>query len=354
MKEERCIRQYPRKKGGKVEIVSEHNKMVNVKPNLPYSKQKAVMNGKSKTLGANPRFNRWIDTFIDEKGIDLDTPIEFEDSTGMTHYMTVGVVLENIKAMPPEIQAKFKDMIVRIDFSTPEQKPILDYFEYIGKGLAEAMYGRPLPNHNGKYEMSASDFDNEDEGFDTILEAYTRQEDPVTAGEFLEKLEFDKNIENRILIESLANFLDWDYEGDWDYEYQDHKQSVIENVLENAGIDYDQWMVDAVRHPSFPSGRELYDKVHSLSDEGRDWVLMRMKMEDLDFDNVGDRKAIQEIYSKSQNGGQIKHSSMQTRSMKRDLESWEKKWDRYTKSASDSSIRRVIRRFDKQLEFYGN
>ena len=42
-----------------------------------------------------------------------------------------------------------------------------------------------------------------------------------------------------------------------------------------------------------------------------------------------------------------------TRSIKRDLENWNKRWDRYISSARDADIRRVLKRFDVQLEHYG-
>jgi len=49
-KEKREIAQYPRVKGGKVEIVSEHEKMIHVKPKLTEAKVKKITKGKAKKL----------------------------------------------------------------------------------------------------------------------------------------------------------------------------------------------------------------------------------------------------------------------------------------------------------------
>lgn len=56
-------------------------------------------------------FNKWLDTFIEEKGIDLEQVIEIKTETN-THYFEVGNIIANIKATTPEEQAGIKDMIV--------------------------------------------------------------------------------------------------------------------------------------------------------------------------------------------------------------------------------------------------
>jgi len=50
MKEERYIKKYPRVKGGKVEIVSDHNKMVNTKPKLKQSTTNTIKHSGSTKL----------------------------------------------------------------------------------------------------------------------------------------------------------------------------------------------------------------------------------------------------------------------------------------------------------------
>ena len=78
-------------------------------------------------------FNKWLDTFIEEKGIDLEQVIEIKTETN-THYFEVGNIVDNIKATTPEEQAGIKDMIVKIDFHNGE---VVDYFRHLAHALAE-------------------------------------------------------------------------------------------------------------------------------------------------------------------------------------------------------------------------
>lgn len=78
-------------------------------------------------------FNKWIDTFIEEKGIDLEQVIEIKTETN-THYFEVGNIIANIKATTPEEQAGIKDMIVKIDFHNGD---VVDYFRHLAQALAE-------------------------------------------------------------------------------------------------------------------------------------------------------------------------------------------------------------------------
>ncbi len=78
-------------------------------------------------------FNKWLDTFIEEKGIDLEQVIEIKTETN-THYFEVGNIIANIKATTPEEQAGIKDMIVKIDFHNGD---VVDYFRHLAQALAE-------------------------------------------------------------------------------------------------------------------------------------------------------------------------------------------------------------------------
>ena len=53
-------------------------------------------------------FNSWLDTFIEEKGIDLGQILEVKTEKN-THYFEVGNVIENIKATTPEEQEEIKE-----------------------------------------------------------------------------------------------------------------------------------------------------------------------------------------------------------------------------------------------------
>lgn len=78
-------------------------------------------------------FNKWLDTFIEEKGIDLQQIIEIKTENN-THYFEVGNIVDNIKATKPEEQAGIKDMIVKIDFHNGD---VVDYFKHLAQALAE-------------------------------------------------------------------------------------------------------------------------------------------------------------------------------------------------------------------------
>ncbi len=78
-------------------------------------------------------FNKWLDTFIEEKGIDLQQVLEVKTETNI-HYFEVGNIIDNIKATTPEEQAEIKDMIVKIDFHNGD---VVDYFRHLAQALAQ-------------------------------------------------------------------------------------------------------------------------------------------------------------------------------------------------------------------------
>ena len=77
-------------------------------------------------------FNKWIDTFIEEIGIDLQKVIEIKTEKN-THYFEIGNIVENIKATTLEEQSTIKNTIAKIDFYNGD---ILDYFKFLAKILA--------------------------------------------------------------------------------------------------------------------------------------------------------------------------------------------------------------------------
>lgn len=81
-------------------------------------------------------FNKWLDTFIKEKGIDLDYTFTIEDE-GITHIFELGNVIENIKTTSKEEQNAIKDMIVKIDFYNGD---VVDYFKHLAKALVKNYY----------------------------------------------------------------------------------------------------------------------------------------------------------------------------------------------------------------------
>ncbi len=77
-------------------------------------------------------FTNWIDTFIAEKGIDLEQTFEFENENGW-NLMPYGVVVEAIKTTVGQEQRQIRDTIVKIDFANGD---VLHFFRHLGRGLA--------------------------------------------------------------------------------------------------------------------------------------------------------------------------------------------------------------------------
>lgn len=60
-------------------------------------------------------FNQWLDTFIEEKGIDLERSFEVDGPSGW-NLIPVGCVVEAIHGAPRHEQAAIKNTLVKIDF----------------------------------------------------------------------------------------------------------------------------------------------------------------------------------------------------------------------------------------------
>lgn len=72
------------------------------------------------------RFDNWLNTFIEEKGIDLEETFEVEGPSG-TNFMSLEIVVEAIKSAPSQEQKKIKDMMVMIDFKNAKIEPYLKH-----------------------------------------------------------------------------------------------------------------------------------------------------------------------------------------------------------------------------------
>ena len=77
-------------------------------------------------------FAKWIDTFNDEKGIDLEARVTVEGASGMNS-IPIGAVVDAIKAAPAHEQAGIKRMIVRLDFLN---KSVVDYYRHLAQAIA--------------------------------------------------------------------------------------------------------------------------------------------------------------------------------------------------------------------------
>lgn len=77
-------------------------------------------------------FDRWIDTFIEEKGIDTEYLLSVDGLLGK-NYIPVGCVIEAMKEAPKNEQQAIKNMIVKIDFVNGD---VVDFFRHLAEDIA--------------------------------------------------------------------------------------------------------------------------------------------------------------------------------------------------------------------------
>jgi hypothetical protein len=77
-------------------------------------------------------FNKWLDTFLEEKGIDLEDSFILKDNSNTEHHIPYGVVIEHIKMATLEEQKAIKDMIVKIDFKNGD---VRHFFRHIAQAI---------------------------------------------------------------------------------------------------------------------------------------------------------------------------------------------------------------------------
>ena len=77
-------------------------------------------------------FNKWLDTFIEEKGYDLEQVFEVNGQSGW-NMIPLGCVVEAIKAANQTEQTIIKNMLVRLDFKNAN---CLDYFKHLTQAIA--------------------------------------------------------------------------------------------------------------------------------------------------------------------------------------------------------------------------
>lgn len=77
--------------------------------------------------------NKWLDTFISEKGLDLEDTFEVEGNEWGWNLIPLGCVVEAIKSAPAHEQKAIRTMIVKIDFVNGD---VMDYFEHLAKAIA--------------------------------------------------------------------------------------------------------------------------------------------------------------------------------------------------------------------------
>lgn len=76
-------------------------------------------------------FNKWIDTFVSEKGIE-NTAIEVEGPSGI-NYMTVRNVVEAIKQASTPEKKSIKATLIMIDFKNGNA---VHFFKHLAQAIA--------------------------------------------------------------------------------------------------------------------------------------------------------------------------------------------------------------------------
>jgi hypothetical protein len=83
-------------------------------------------------------FAKWIDTLLEEKGIDGEEVLEVEASDGTPNIIPIASLVEVIKSAPAHERAGIKTMLVKIDFVNGN---VRDYLKHLAKAIAVPMVG---------------------------------------------------------------------------------------------------------------------------------------------------------------------------------------------------------------------
>ena len=77
-------------------------------------------------------FNKWLETFIQEKGVDLEDSFTVQGPGGENHMQYIHVIAA-IQGAPAHEQAGIKSMIVKIDFRNGD---VRHYFRHLAQAIA--------------------------------------------------------------------------------------------------------------------------------------------------------------------------------------------------------------------------
>tara|TARA_B100001093_G_C26429683_1_gene843449 strand:+ start:120 stop:365 length:246 start_codon:yes stop_codon:yes gene_type:complete len=78
-------------------------------------------------------FDKWIDTLIEEKGLDLEYMFEVNGPVYGMNMIPLEAVVEQIKVFHPDTKKMTKNRLVEIDFKNGD---IMHFFKYIAKKMA--------------------------------------------------------------------------------------------------------------------------------------------------------------------------------------------------------------------------
>jgi hypothetical protein len=79
----------------------------------------------------NNKFNKWLDTFLEEKKVNLDTEFEYQGMECL-NIIDLHSIIDAIKNTSQSEQLKIKNTIVEIDFKNGD---VLHFFKHLGNAL---------------------------------------------------------------------------------------------------------------------------------------------------------------------------------------------------------------------------
>lgn len=78
-------------------------------------------------------FNEWLDTFLDEKDLDMDQVFVVDGDSGPNH-IPIGVLVEHMKLAPIKEKCAIKEMLVKLDYANAN---IALYLNHLCKAIAK-------------------------------------------------------------------------------------------------------------------------------------------------------------------------------------------------------------------------
>ena len=77
-------------------------------------------------------YQKWLNTLIEEKGLDKEEIIEVEGDSGM-NFIPLGVVVEHINIATQQEKRQIKNTLVYIDFKNGD---LMHFFRYLAQAIA--------------------------------------------------------------------------------------------------------------------------------------------------------------------------------------------------------------------------
>ena len=123
---------------------------------------------KLKNLKENLNFNKWFDTFLDEKNLQHKS-WTIKDKNGTDNFINSEFVIESIKNSPSNEQKSIKDMLIKIDFKNGN---VMDYFKHLATGLINLKLGESFKEKLRLEDIGEYRYNN----FDKILKLFKKMQ----------------------------------------------------------------------------------------------------------------------------------------------------------------------------------